>query len=362
MKEKFHLNLLRFVAVLGVLFIGSQVSIMAQETKYAINITTPTNGTVVADKASAAIGETVTLTVTPNTGYEVQGGGGGGRAPKKASQQKIRSPQGNITVTQVDDTHYTFTLPETLPNILTPNYTDNTDFQVTATFSKRVITIDDSSEDGYDFTQNGVSDVVVKRTFKPGLNTLVLPFSLTQTEIEETFGESSKVYVLVGLKTDVRGGQSISLELTEGIEANVPCLLFTTIENNISELTFTDREVITSDSDKPSTECEGISLIGSYTTCTIAQDESNYVISGSKLYVVNKAVEMKLSRAYFHLEDPSGAKTISIDFGDGTTSIIDIADYNTQDTSSVVYDLSGRSVSKPSKGIYILNGKKIMIK
>ncbi|MBR1551103.1 MAG: hypothetical protein IJ632_02140, partial [Muribaculaceae bacterium] len=111
--------------------------------KYNITVLETENGTAEVDKAQAAIGETVTITVTPAQGYELDqltvsagyemqsdgGGGGGGRAPRK-----IRADQGDITVTKVDDTHYTFVLPESLPNFLTPNYIDNTEFQVKATF------------------------------------------------------------------------------------------------------------------------------------------------------------------------------------------------------------------------------------
>ena len=131
--------------------------------KYNIVVLESENGSAEADKAQAAIGETVTITVTPdagyeldqltvNAGYEIQGGGGGARGPRK-----MRSSQGNITVTKVDDTHYTFVLPETLPNTLTPNYQDNTDFQVKATFKKAKVltplhTILTEGVDGNDYT------------------------------------------------------------------------------------------------------------------------------------------------------------------------------------------------------------------
>ena len=131
--------------------------------KYNIVVLESENGSAEADKAQAAIGETVTITVTPDAGYEldqltvtagyeIQGGGGGARGPRK-----MRSSQGNITVTKVDDTHYTFVLPETLPNTLTPNYQDNTDFQVKATFKKAKVltplhTILTEGVDGNDYT------------------------------------------------------------------------------------------------------------------------------------------------------------------------------------------------------------------
>ena len=131
--------------------------------KYNIVVLESENGSAEADKAQAAIGETVTITVTPDAGYEldqltvnasyeIQGGDENPRAPRK-----MRYNQGNITVTKVDDTHYTFVLPETLPNTLTPNYQDNTDFQVKATFKKAKVltplhTILTEGVDGNDYT------------------------------------------------------------------------------------------------------------------------------------------------------------------------------------------------------------------
>ena len=132
--------------------------------KYNITVLETENGTAEVDKAQAAIGETVTITVTPAQGYELDQltvsasyeiQGGGGEEPR--APRKMRADQGNITVTKVDDTHYTFVLPESLPNFLTPNYADNTEFQVKATFKKVKVltplhTILTEGVDGNDYT------------------------------------------------------------------------------------------------------------------------------------------------------------------------------------------------------------------
>ena len=47
-----------------------EISATFKMTDYAITITPSENGTVIADKATANMGETVTLTITPNEGYE----------------------------------------------------------------------------------------------------------------------------------------------------------------------------------------------------------------------------------------------------------------------------------------------------
>ena len=63
-----------------------------------------------------------------------------------------------------------------------------------------------------------------------------------------------------------------------------------------------------------------------------------------------------------YLSTPAqGANSISIRFeGDGTTDI-EASTLNPQ-RSTEVYDLQGRRVLNPAKGVYIVNGKKVVIK
>ena len=50
---------------------GQSVRPVQDVVKYAVTVTTPENGTVTADKTEAAAGKTVTLTITPATGYSL---------------------------------------------------------------------------------------------------------------------------------------------------------------------------------------------------------------------------------------------------------------------------------------------------
>lgn len=162
---------------------------------YPINVQAMENGSVVADPIAAAIGETVTLTVAPADGYEletisvtagreIQGGSGGARAP----HLKMWQSQGNIELTKVDDTHYTFVLPEELPNVLTPNYTDNTEFKVSATFKlapvpTRVITGKVVDKKGN--ALEGVSVVALVKNVEPaGISRLKAEGDLSTTTDE----------------------------------------------------------------------------------------------------------------------------------------------------------------------------------
>ena len=68
---------------------------------YAVTLTTPEHGIVTADKTYAAAGETITLTITPDTGYEldvltIQDAAGN---PVTVNDNKFTMPASAVTVT-----------------------------------------------------------------------------------------------------------------------------------------------------------------------------------------------------------------------------------------------------------------------
>lgn len=75
---------------------------------------------------------------------------------------------------------------------------------------------------------------------------------------------------------------------------------------------------------------------------------------------------MKGFRAYFQLVgEAASAKSINLDFSDGDPTSISVADIrNGQPGNDTTYDLQGRRVedNPAQKGVYIKNGKKVLIK
>lgn len=79
-----------------------------------------------------------------------------------------------------------------------------------------------------------------------------------------------------------------------------------------------------------------------------------------KFVHVTSAVNISPFRAYMELvSGASLGRSLDIDFGDGTTGIKNLK-VGVED--NVYYDLQGRRVLYPKKGIYIQNGKKVIIK
>ena len=77
--------------------------------------------------------------------------------------------------------------------------------------------------------------------------------------------------------------------------------------------------------------------------------------------VYSDDAELDAGKAYLRINKVNNARTrgLSIVFSDGTTGISSIE--NKSDVS-VIYNLCGQRVDNPTKGIYIVNGKKVLMK
>lgn len=65
--------------------------------------------------------------------------------------------------------------------------------------------------------------------------------------------------------------------------------------------------------------------------------------------------------AYLQFTGNVPAPALSFDFNGGTTGVNDVRS-QMADVRSEIYDLQGRKVAQPAKGLYIVNGKKVVIK
>jgi hypothetical protein len=88
-----------------------------------------------------------------------------------------------------------------------------------------------------------------------------------------------------------------------------------------------------------------------------------YAMSGGSMkYAQDESVSLKPFRWYMKVEARSGAalpKEVRIRHIDDITNVEEI---EAVAEDNIYYDLSGRRVENPTKGIYILNGKKVFVK
>ncbi|MBP3789551.1 MAG: hypothetical protein J6I52_08015 [Prevotella sp.] len=143
--------------------------------------------------------------------------------------------------------------------------------------------------------------------------------------------------------------------------ANEP--FFMRSETNKSEITLSNVDVEAVAATPTITKVEA-SLKGAYTTTNITNAEKNYVLSNNTIYSVGTAgATINPYRAYIQIaQDAAPARALSffVD-GDETTGISQVENGKLNDENSV-YNLNGQRVAAPQKGLYIVNGKKVVVK
>ena len=223
-----------------------------------------------------------------------------------------------------------------------------------------------ASDDTYDVELDG------RTLYKDGeWNTLCLPFDLSSEQLSASPLAGAEIRTMAaasvtGHHVDLTFGGNVS-SLTAGTpyivrwepDAEVP---------TIADPVF--HGVTLSDELNSFVSADGhVSFIGYYDAFTALPTDDPliyYLTSGNTLrYTANERV-LKACRAYFTFtaSDGSSANDFSFDlhFGDGHDSIQD-SECGVKDTCGTWFDLSGRRLSgKPmQKGIYVTNGKKVVI-
>ena len=163
---------------------------------------------------------------------------------------------------------------------------------------------------------------------------------------------------------------TISFTTNDSIEANKPVLLKATTAGTTYTLEGRKLETGT-----PTVEGTHVSMVGTYNQKATIPTDNNYVIATKngeqKFYLVDSSLNIKNTRAYFHVVESSSVKaSLMMSFDDGMTTGIGEIDNGqlTQDNEKAVYNLAGQRVSASSvgsvlpKGLYIVNGKKVVIK
>lgn len=223
----------------------------------------------------------------------------------------------------------------------------------------------------------GPVDIQVKRTIKANeWSTLVLPFDMTEAQLKEALGSDVKLAEFEDYEAEYTGDDVTSLtvnfvatNLSDGFYANYPYLVKTS--KDITEFFVTatidpDEEdavaEFTNGKTGPKKEVYG-KLIGTYHAGDAIFADGLF-LSGNKFWYSTGATIIKAFRAYFEfIEVLSGVAEAKVRFmvDEDAAAIEGI----TPDMENGVwYTLDGRQLNgKPTeKGVYIVDGKKVLIK
>ena len=197
--------------------------------------------------------------------------------------------------------------------------------------------------------------VAMTRTVKDGFNTVCLPFDLTAKQVANTFGENAKVYTYEDVPNGTNSQINFNTKTGNTIEANVPVLIgdaTASTEQSIGGVVFKSGEA--------KVEGTNFDFVGTYTASTTIA-AGDYFIGNGALYKSAGATTIKAFRAYIKAKEASSGEVKM--FIDGLETAIDgLTPDPSLSTRGEIYNIAGQRVSKAQKGIYIVNGKKALIK
>ena len=246
-------------------------------------------------------------------------------------------------------------------------------FTITIEENDGRIILDETAEEAPE-ASDGEVNVRVQRTIKANeWSTICLPFSMSADQIQTAFGDDVTVELADAVSYETAEDDddnivSITINFNNvsplAIEANHPYIIKVDKKITSFDVDGVDVNPATSVSGRRKKIGTGSYIIGNYENQTEVPEFSLF-LNGNKFWYSTGATKMKAFRAYFTLRDvltevDEAAARISFSFDEATG----IRDNNRETiTHNRYYDLQGRSVGTLArKGLYINNGKKVVVK
>lgn len=225
----------------------------------------------------------------------------------------------------------------------------------------------------YQFSENdetthvgAVTDakVAIERTLSNKYwNTLCLPFSLRAEQITAKFGEHTIITEFENVNAE---GTVMTFKEADSIVAGKP-YLFKPV-NTVVNPVFVGVAITSEDAKKVKARTNGnYAFVGTYSKYGMATDKSEVFIttSGKLSYPAEGKNTIKGMRAYIMLPTTANAKAFNLNIGGEATSI-DTIDGGLLNGNATIYNLNGQKMSSDinglAKGLYIVNGKKMIVK
>ena len=288
---------------------------------------------------------------------------------------------------------------------------NGTDLGSEPSFTINVVTahtvVLDETSDTPPTAAEGVN-VTVKRTINAGeWSTLCLPFAMTSEQVAAAFGSDVQIADFTGCETEEDDEEniiaiSIGFSDVTAMEAHHPYIIKvpeSLTEFSVSGVDITEAEEGELQVDRNELEYTYTvgkktytgymynSFVGTYVAQTTVPSMSLF-LSGNQFWYSTGLTKMKAFRGYFDfydvltsVEKGDYSRSISMDFGHGgETTGVGASLVNKETMDNGVYDLQGRRVnsipadaptcslslfthhSSLKKGVYVRNGKKIVIK
>ena len=210
--------------------------------------------------------------------------------------------------------------------------------------------------------KEGVS-IVYKRTFgHDGWQVLYVPFDIPVSLTQDKF----EVYSITDISDVVELEQVTNSTLT--LNANTPYIIKVHANKVNEELHISGAGATTlyKPADEPYTAIYGnYTITGTYTSKAIAAGEEYVLTNGMWCQLTEKAVTdgkniLGAFRVYLTADGENTPSEVRFVINNSDATAIDELEAENGNVKAEVYDLSGRRVEKAEKGIFVVNGKKVV--
>lgn len=212
------------------------------------------------------------------------------------------------------------------------------------------------------------ANVTLQRTLEAShWNSFCVPFALDKDQVTQYFGEGTQLRTYEGRCEN----NIVYFATVENIEAGKPYIMK---PGNavVKNPTFEGVSMVATGLDENGNpqavgDASTVQMKGIYNHVTLVQDKTNiYIGAGNKFYYPAdaEACQMNGLRAYFIVPEGTDIKKLRANLDGATTSLGEI--FDTEESNTPVYNLQGQcvgnSLSTLKSGIYVQNGKKVVVK
>lgn len=228
-------------------------------------------------------------------------------------------------------------------------------------------TLDETKTDNIIETYEN-ANVTLQRTLEAShWNSFCVPFALDKDQVTQYFGEGTQLRTYEGRCEN----NIVYFATVDNIEAGKPYIMK---PGNavVKNPTFEGVSMVATGLDENGNpqavgDASTVQMKGIYNHVTLVQEKTNiYIGAGNKFYYPAdaEACQMNGLRAYFIVPEGTDIKKLRANLDGATTSLGEI--FDTEESNTPVYNLQGQcvgnSLSTLKSGIYVQNGKKVVVK
>ena len=253
---------------------------------------------------------------------------------------------------------------------------DDINFNITVSAPLARVTLYETSTTAPTASDGAVNVTVNRKINANEWSTICLPFDMTASQVTSAFGTGVQLRKLNSwsFEGEPTAAESFTLNFTSisTITKNVPCLIKVTdaitsfdVDGVVIDPATNPRADGVAYYDEATDEDYTARLTGTYKAETTIPDKAMF-LSNNQLWYSKGSTKTKAFRGYFRFggvvldayNTPNAAR-VTLNFDDEATGI---SNRQAESESDIFYNLQGQRMDAPAGGIFIRNGKKVIIK